>query len=123
MANYPKLAQTAKRLIEKNGREVTLRREGTAPSDPAKPWRGGAATVEEVTLRAVILDYSIEESTSDHVKRGDKRAYVAQESATGVNLLEFNRLVESNGETWNIVRAEQLVPADVSLMYDLQLRQ
>lgn len=43
MADFVKLAATAKRLVEKNGREVELFKADRTPADSTKPWRGSAA--------------------------------------------------------------------------------
>jgi hypothetical protein len=42
MADYVRLAATAKRLVESNGRPVSFVRLQDAPADPDKPWRGAA---------------------------------------------------------------------------------
>ena len=44
MVDYVRLAATAKRLIEANGREVTLYRRQRTPSDSTKAWRGASRT-------------------------------------------------------------------------------
>ena len=40
MADLATLALTAKRLIDANGRTITVRRLSRVEEDPAKPWRG-----------------------------------------------------------------------------------
>ena len=40
MADFVKLAATAQRLVEANGRAVDLFRVNRTPDDPARPWRG-----------------------------------------------------------------------------------
>lgn len=57
MANYAKLAATAQRLIEKNGRAVTLSRRGEIVSDNNKPWRGNTVPSEfpDVPCIGVLL--------------------------------------------------------------------
>jgi len=122
--DYSSLSATAKRLIERFGRPVTLKRQTTTPTDPAKPWRGGAQAADVSTaVVAVLVDYTLQEATSDHVQRGDKRAYVAQASGPGIDFATYDRLVEADGQTWQIVRAETINPGDTKLLFDLQLRQ
>jgi hypothetical protein len=40
MVDYVKLANTAKKLINANGREITFIGKSQAASDPSKPWDG-----------------------------------------------------------------------------------
>jgi hypothetical protein len=122
--NYSSLSATAKRLIDRFGRSVTLKKQSATPTDAAKPWRGSSQASDiSTTALAVIVDFALEEAESDHVQRGDKRAYVAQDSAPEIDLSSYDRLVEADGQTWQIVRAETINPGDTKLMYDLQLRQ
>jgi hypothetical protein len=40
MVDFDKLAETAQRLVEANGRDVVLFRKDRAPANAAQPWRG-----------------------------------------------------------------------------------
>ena len=42
--DYTALKAVAKRLIDENGRAVTLRRESRTPADPTKPWSASDTT-------------------------------------------------------------------------------
>ena len=121
MANYTKLAQTAKRLIEKNGRTVTLRSVSPTPADPTKPWRARSDADVEVSVIAVILDNKL--TDEDEVLRGTRKAYVAQESAPVVDLSDYGLLIESSGEQWKVDSVEILTPGDVVIYYKLMLKQ
>jgi hypothetical protein len=125
VADFAKLAQTVKRLIEKNGRNVLVRKRPTAPTDANQPWLGNndAALVGgkvEVTVKAVIVDYTLTDETSDFVKRGLKRGLVAAAS-TVQDLRGFTILVDGN-DTWEILAVTTLAPADVTLLYEFQLK-
>lgn len=121
MANFAKLAATAKRLIEKNGRTVTLKKRGQAVADPTHPWRGAdEAGVVSVDVKAVILDYVLTPDTSDFVKRGLKRALVAALSATE-DLRDFT-IMTDGAETWELLECKTLAPADTRLLYEFQVR-
>lgn len=121
--NYAPLAATAKRLVEQFGRPVEFFRKSETPADPDKPWRGSVSPDTRVQLIAVLVDYTLEEATSDHVLRGDKRAFVAQLSIPGIDLTDFDRMVDADGQTWSVVRIETINPGDTRLLYDVQLRQ
>jgi hypothetical protein len=79
--NYPKLAEVAKKLIEKSGRTVTLRRLSETPADPTKPWRNTNSTVVEMSMIAVMLDGQYVDGADDLVRRGMREAVVAAKSA------------------------------------------
>jgi hypothetical protein len=56
MADYPKLLATVKRLIEKNGRVITLSRKDETPIDVNKPWRGSLPESDALALPAVTYE-------------------------------------------------------------------
>lgn len=47
MANFTKLAETAQRLVEENGRSVTLFRKSRTPANASEPWRGPDLTTPD----------------------------------------------------------------------------
>ena len=50
MADYNKFKVLAKRLIETNGRPITLLRSGNTPNNNLKPWRG---SINQATNTAI----------------------------------------------------------------------
>jgi len=133
MADFAKLAATAKRLIEANGRTLTLRKRNRTPESAAQPWRGPAATpataASGVTLSVVGVVVPVTGTGLGSVKvvgdtltqRFEQAALIASASLpTGVDLKEFGTLVDGD-RAWTIARVQELRPASTSVIYALGL--
>ena len=55
MVDYVKIAATAKRLVEANGRQITFIRPDETPDDPAKPWLGSTGADTSTLLYGVFV--------------------------------------------------------------------
>lgn len=122
MVDYTSLATTAKRLIEKNGRTVTITKMSQTPADPAKPHRArNSATDTSVTATAVVVPFDREQVDGSNVMVEDKMVLVAQESVAGVDLELFDRLTDGSDE-YDIVKAEKVNPGATSVVYMIQIR-
>lgn len=130
MVNYVKIAATAKRLIEANGRTVSLVRLDRDPADPDMPWRGPAVVdsapydpLDYPSPKAVIVPYTEDDIDGTLVRHGDKRAYVAATSTAvaALNLAEYDGLID-NGEQYKIVSVNILNPGEIIILYEMQLR-
>lgn len=53
MADYNKFKALAKRLIETNGRLITLLRSGNTPDNGLKPWRGSTNQATNTTITSI----------------------------------------------------------------------
>ena len=120
MADFVKLAKTAKRLIEANGRQVSVLKQAAVPADPAKPWRGqNTAPVATVSGKAVFVspgDLGIVQQNLDNVKRADMVALFAAANDAGQTLEKFD-LIQDGTVLWKILRAELLQPATKKMLY------
>lgn len=129
MVNFVSLANTAERLIEENGRTLTLVRAGETAADPAMPWRADTTAGEtRLDVIGVISEFKNEDFDGTLVRRGDKMALVAHNSvadeASGsdsVIIEEFDRLLDAGAE-WKILGVEPIHPGSTRIMYILQLR-
>lgn len=134
MADFVKLAATAKRLVEKNGREVRLVKGNRTASDPAKPWRGSDAAPTpakggaSVTAIACFVPASgdglgrlVQDTTGALVSAFDQVALVASDSVAGVDLTGFDKVVDRD-ELWRIIVRGELRPAGTSLLWVLGLK-
>jgi len=120
--NYTRLATTAERLIEENGRSVTLLKGGEVVSDPAKPWRDDSTTGDlSLTVIGAIVNYDYDEIDGDLIKRGDKRLLIAQNSVSANEIETFDRVLDG-GVDWKIQDTKVWEPGDTRIFYDLQLR-
>lgn len=122
MVDYTSLAATAKRLIEKNGRTVTITKMSQTPADPAKPHRArNPAADTSVTPTAVVVPFEREQVDGSNVMVDDKMVLVAQESVSGVDLQSFDRLTDGSDE-YDIVKVKKVNPGPTSVVYMIQVR-
>lgn len=124
MADFAKLKATATRLIRKNGRDVVVVKESQVPKDPEKPWLGNQCVDQDETVRAAIVDYREQDIDGSRIKRGDRRALIEVPSDTDGNEIDlrfFDRL-DDRGERWRMVNIQKIEPADITVVYDVQLR-
>ena len=130
--NYTAFRLLAERLINENGRTLTLQREDQVnPVVVAEPWRAAdpaGANIVSLTVLGVFTEYEREDFDGSLVRRGDKRVLVAAKDTddvrTGtenINVEEFDTLLD-DGEVWKIITVEVIEPGSLRIMYDLQVR-
>jgi hypothetical protein len=129
--NYTQFRATAERLIEENGRTITLvRKDQGNPVDPTEPWRA-STNAAEITfdVLGVFIEFEKDEVDGTIVMRGDKRVLVAAKSVTdeggsAANLdIEDYSDVLDGGTRYRIITSSVIEPGDTRIMYDLQVRQ
>lgn len=121
MADYAKLALTAQRLIQSNGRSVTLKKLGEVDADPAEPWRASDGVDTTVTLIAVIVPFEVADEDASLVRRGDMTAYVAALDGGTDELDKFDEMLDGT-DVWKIVGGTVINPGDTRVLYVLTLR-
>lgn len=124
MVNYVRIAATAKRLIEANGRDVILIKKSRTPADAAKPHRGpsGSGDVIVGTIKALI--YPAEEKNEDGelVRRGFEVAMLAHDSLpTPIDLSTLDA-IKDGGITYKIFKASTMGPGDTVVSYELHMK-
>lgn len=135
MPNYTKLAATAKRLIEKSGRDIILYKRSSTPADATKPWRGptDATTATppadpptaSTTVKAVFVEPSDSElgqliEALELVKRRGSRFLVAATS-TAVDLRQYE-YIKDGDNIFSIEKVRFLKPGDVAILYDIEVK-
>lgn len=126
MADFVKLAATAKRLIDKSGRSVTLVKYGNAPQDSDQPWRGQKTYHEvEVTGKAVfvpktqiITNFA---EIVDGVQHEGEYALFAADDDGGYDLEGFDAIID-RGKAWRIGKTELIAPADKRVLYLFEVK-
>jgi len=129
--DYVSFQNLAERLIEENGRTISLvRRDQGNPTDPAKPWRGSTEADEiTVVVKGVFIEFEKEDFDGSLVRRGDKRILIADKSVTDEGGSSSNLKIEDYDHVldglvrWKIITAELIEPGPLRIMYDLQVRQ
>jgi hypothetical protein len=116
LANFVRLAQTAERLIRKNGRPVKLLRLSETPLDPDKPWRGTDCAEDEFDAIAAVV-----ESESEGVleRRGDFEAWLFPIPGQDLNTVNF--LVDGD-KRMAVQLVEEIKPALVPVAYRMVLQ-
>ena len=129
--DYTRFRALAERLIEENGRTISLvRKDQGNPVDSDKPWRGstGAADITFDVI-GVFIDFEADEVDGTLVLRTDKRVLIADKSvteeggsATNLNIEEYSDIIDG-GTRYAIVKPSVIEPGNERIMYDLQVRQ
>jgi hypothetical protein len=138
MVDYVKLAATALKLIEKNGRAVTLVKLSEVPANASEPWKGpasasvsvgepGALGAGKVGIEVIACFVSFSDTDlaelfgpANGVRRGQKTVFVAGDSVAPEELRSFDRLIDG-ADVWSIESVDTLRPGDVSLLHYLVL--
>jgi len=129
--DYIAFQSLAERLIEENGRTLSLvRRDQGNPIDPAKPWRGSTEAAEiTVVVKGVFIDFEKEDFDGSLVRRGDKRILIADKSvtdeggnATNLKIEDYDHVLDAKVR-WKIITATLIEPGPLRIMFDLQVRQ
>lgn len=124
--------RTAQRLIAKNGQDTILRRFSDAPApDPDKPWRTGSTEPDDVTVRAVFLNFGDLGRAGERympdtqVQTGDKLVLIAGGDLTAAPELRDRLYREGGGpddEGFTIVNIQTLDPNGQQVLHQLQVR-
>jgi len=126
VANFTALAATAKRLIDDNGRSITVIKWGSASKDTEKPWRGRRGYREaEVTGAAVFVPRTLKLSTfASDDEEGTSRlrnyCYFAADNDAGYDLSTFDA-IEDGGVIWRIESVEKIEPAALRVLYQIEV--
>lgn len=138
MPDYQKLAQTAKRLIDKSGRSITINRLERTPADVSKPWRGEAnpratGQVESsITTIGVFVHpdglrdqemtrpFGFSAIDQELLKRFNQMVLVSGAGTNFQNLEDYDE-VSDGTSSWKIELVVKLQPGDVNIMSALAL--
>lgn len=139
MADFVKLAATAKRLVEANGRAVTLFKINRDPDAPAEPWRGtstpaapgsGGLEIPDVVVAFVPatgggFGKMIQDLGGTLQVAFDQVGLLASDSlpagVTPTNVEEADA-IRDGSDLWKIVTRGHLRPASKSLLFVLGLK-
>ena len=115
MSSHQRMADAAKRQIEKHGRVVTLIKKSMNSYSPS----GGNVIGETIEpISAVFTSYKTSQIDGTNILQGDKSALVSC-----VANLHVNDVIEdTDGVKWTIVKTNKIQPGDVGIIYKPQLR-
>ena len=130
-SRYDGFVDLADRLIRKNGRAVSIRRDvGTTPIEAAKPWRGETTSYHNTGTFAVFdresafeqfvrLASGRETPVRSNVERSGFRAIIPAKGLSFVPALE-HKLVDGSS-VYEITKVEPIRPGDLPVAYLLEL--
>lgn len=118
--DYASLLAKTKAVVRDNGRSVTLIKHDNTPVDANKPWLGSVGSSVETTVTAVFGSYGLKETDGSLVQRGDKKLLV--DGDYNLDLSSYDQIKEGSN-TWEIVGYSEVKPADVTVLYIIQVRQ
>lgn len=132
MVNYTAFRLLAERLINENGRTLTLQREDQVnPVVLAEPWREAdpaGANIVSLTVLGVFIEFEKEDFDGSLVRRGDKRVLVAakdtedvQTGTENIKIEDYDTLLDGT-EVWKVITVGVIEPGNLRVMYDLQVR-
>lgn len=132
MVDFSSLRLTAERLINENGRALTLQRHDQVnPLVVAEPWRKpdpAGANVVSLTVLGVFTEYEKEDFDGSLVRRGDKRVLIAakdledvRSGSENIKVEDFDTLLDGS-EIWKILTIEVIEPGPLRVLFDLQVR-
>lgn len=121
MGEYDKFAALALRLIKRKGVDVQLRRAGaTVVPDPDKPWLTEAGAPATETVRAVFDEYEQRVVDGTIIHQGDQKVLIAAASlATPPSMRDA---IVRDGEVWMVLAVDIIKPAELAILYQLQVR-
>jgi hypothetical protein len=122
MVDSVRLAATARRLIDKNGRAAEfLEYQGSDSSEPWNPGGGGNIVKSTTPLKAVFVSPStmlgLKAIDEELLKRFEQFVIAAPEDGAAYNLTDYHAVRDSGGETYSIGWVEKLRPAELTLLY------
>lgn len=120
----------AVRLINKNGRVVSIRRDlGSTPIDPLKPWLGNTPKTEDKRTKAVFLDNDKRDlllvlpgaADQQTIVEADlsRRVFVAAKGLSFVITIK-DQLVDGD-QVWEIKQVNVIGPGPTPVVYVLKV--
>lgn len=120
----------AVRLIAKNGRPVSIRRDtGTVDADVAKPWLGKTAVIQDTATIAVFLDNANKDFLLMIPGAPDQRTLIEAEdyfnvfiAAKGLNLsIQVSDTLVDGSTVWEIKQVRVVQPGPTPVMWMLKV--
>jgi hypothetical protein len=127
--NYVKLQATALRLINENGRAITLVRKSRTPADANEPWNGPTGADTTLSLTGVFVPPSsvrefglpaLGEGTEyqDMLRFSQQIVIVAPEA----NDVRNYEILQDRSDDWGIVATQVLRPGDLTMLAFIGVR-
>lgn len=129
MVNYANFRNLAERLIEENGRTLTLLRQDIGNfTDPAKPWADSTEAGEiRFDVLGVVIEFEKEAIDGETVRLGDKQILIAAKSVedesgstTNIDIEDYDIILDGTVR-WTIVQVELIEPGPSRILYEVHV--
>ncbi len=134
MVDYVRLAATAQRLVEANGRSVTAYKTNRTPDNPAEPWRGTSSTpstgaggdsapliIAFVPPRGTGLGKLLERADGTLLDTIEQVGLLAADTVpAGDDIESFDQVLDGS-TLYKIEQRETLKPGDTAVLHVLGL--
>lgn len=118
--DYADLAATAVELLADFGMAMTLSRPTDIPATyDTSTGVATPASPATYTVTGIKLDYSVREIDRENVQAGDQRVYLSTDGAVPP---KPGDTLTIGSDVFRVLRAGNLSPAGVDLLYDVQVR-
>lgn len=129
MVNYVRLAKTAERLINKNGRTVTFRKTLVDP-DNEKPWNGSDAGFLDIPIKAVFVSPTTTQqfglsALGEGTQYDDLFKHIqltAMFSPGDHDIRQFTSVIDTDGSEYGVIAYQLLNPGDIKIIGYLGMR-
>lgn len=119
--DYAALALVAQKLIDENGRSLTITLRPRTPADPTQPWLGPDLTAaSSITVIGVIGDDEEADPKDELVRTGKKLAYIAALDTDPALVEQFDVMTDGT-DRWKIKNVQTIAPGPVRVVYVLTL--
>lgn len=115
--DYASVAAEAAAVLREFGATGTLTRTTPGTYDPATGKAATSTTTQTVT--AVMFPYGDKFIDGTLILAGDRQAFIA---AVGVTPPQAGDVLTWGGETFTVVKAKNLSPARVAVLFECQVR-
>ena len=122
MARFDSLRIVATRLIAKNGRDVqVIKRSESAPADANRPWEPTDADPDPITVKCVLIPFSIKEVDGSTVLARDKLAYISAQDIGDIEISPKDVIIDGNRQ-YRLIEVEDISPGEQKILYVCQAR-
>lgn len=120
MAEYDSAIALAKRLIDRKGRVVNVRKSNATAPDPSKPWEVEENPEINFSARAVVVPIESRYVDGKTTLVTDKQMYLASADATFPVTVDCR--VMDKGYENQVIRVDLLEPGEQAVLYTVIVR-
>lgn len=117
MSFYSELATDADALLTEFGQSVTVRRQSAGAYNP--DTGASSITTTDVIGHGAVFDRNAKDIDGAMIQHGDKQLLL---SASGMAKPSTADTVIIGGESWRVIDPQEISPAGIPVLYDINIR-